>query len=129
MENKIMVHVRPIVTKTDYKDTLQKIESLMELTKKTKKEEAELDILATLVERYEEIHFPITAPDPIEAIKFSMEQMGLTQKNLAEILGSKQRASEYLGRKIPLSIGAIRKIKLAMNISGDTLLQEYETVK
>ncbi len=129
MENKILVQIRPIESKLDYKDAVKKIETLMELSKRSKKEDAELDILATLVERYEEIHYPIDKPDPIEAIKFKMEQMNLTQKNLGEILGSKQRASEYLGRKIPLSIQAIRKINSAMNISGDILLQEYELVK
>jgi HTH-type transcriptional regulator / antitoxin HigA len=129
MENKILVHIRPIESKLDYKNAVNKIEALMELSKRSKKEDAELDILATLVERYEEIHFSIDKPDPIEAIKFRMEQMNLTQKNLGEIVGSKQRASEYLGRKIPLSIGAIRKINSAMNISGDILLQEYELVK
>ncbi len=129
METKILVHVRPISTKSDYKDALERIESLMEISKKSRKENAELDILATLVERYEEEHFPISPPDPIEAIKFRMEQMGLTQTNLGEILGSKHRASEYLGRKLPLSIQAIRKIKAALGISGDILIQEYDTVK
>lgn len=129
MNNKILVHVRPILTKADHKDTLARIEVLMELSKKTKKEAAELDILATLVEHYEEEHFPISPPDPIEAIKFRMEQMGLSQTNLAEILGSKHRASEYLNRKLPLSIQAIRKIKAALNIPSDVLIQEYETAR
>ena len=127
MNHKILVHVRPVITKSDYKETLARIEVLMDLSQKTKKEAAELDILATLVERYEEEHYPINPPDPIEAIKFRMEQMGLSQTNLAEILGSKHRASEYLNRKLPLSIQAIRKIKAALNIPGYILIQEFDS--
>ena len=122
------MEIRPIKTEKDYNSALSRIDKFWGVKKDTP-EGDEFDLLVTLVESYELKHYPIAPPDPIEAIKFRMEQMGLSQTNLAEILGSKHRASEYLNRKLPLSIQAIRKIKAALNIPGYILIQEYETVK
>ncbi len=83
-----------------------------------------LDVLATLVEAYEERRFPIEAPDPIEAIQFRMEQMGLTRKDLEPILGSRARVSEILNRKRPLTLPMIRRLAADLKIPADVLIQE-----
>ncbi len=122
------IKIQPVVSKNDHKLALKRIETLMEKGNKTRGEELELETLFVLVDNFEEEHFRIFPPDPIEAIKFRMEQQGLSQTDLAGILGSKNRASEYLNKKIPLSINAIRKLREVLGISGDILIQEY-TVK
>jgi len=82
-----------------------------------------------LIERYEtELVGKFPDPDPIEAIKFKMEQMEMTQKDLAEVIGLKSRASEILARKRPMSINIIRKLSKALFIPADILIQPYETV-
>lgn len=124
-----IIKIQPVVNKTDYKLALKQIESLMDKEKKTKEEFLELETLAVLVEKYEADNFPFPAVDPIEAIKFRMEQEGLSQNDLAKILGSRNRASEYLNKKIPLSIQAIRTLQKRLGISGDVLLREYVTRK
>ena len=78
-----------------------------------------------LIEKYEDKHFPIEFPDPIEAIKFRMEQLGMNQSDLSEVVGLKSRASEILNRKRKLSIEMIRKLNSAMNIPLDVLIQPY----
>ncbi|WP_210415310.1 helix-turn-helix domain-containing protein [Leptospira fluminis] len=124
-----VIKIQPVVSKSDYHSAMKRIEVLMDSENKSKTEDLELETLFILVENYEEEHFPFPSADPIEAIKFRMEQEGLSQTDLAKILGSKNRASEYLNRKIPLSIHAMRKIKEALGISGDILLQKYLTKK
>jgi HTH-type transcriptional regulator/antitoxin HigA len=78
-----------------------------------------------LIEKYEDKHFPIEFPDPVEAIKFRMEQMGMNQSDLSEVVGLKSRASEILNRKRKLSIEMIRKLNTAMHIPLDILIQPY----
>jgi HTH-type transcriptional regulator/antitoxin HigA len=78
-----------------------------------------------LIEKYEDKHFPIEFPDPVEAIKFRMEQMGMNQSDLSEVVGLKSRASEILNRKRKLSIEMIRKLNSAMHIPLDILIQPY----
>lgn len=78
-----------------------------------------------LIEKYEDKHFPIDFPDPVEAIKYRMEQMGMNQSDLSEVVGLKSRASEILNRKRKLSIEMIRKLNTAMNIPLDVLIQPY----
>ncbi len=85
-------------------------------------------MLALIIEDYEDKNYPIEPPHPIEAIKFKMEQMGLSQKDLAEIIGQKSRASEILNRKRPMSINMILKISKALAIPADILIQPYEIV-
>jgi HTH-type transcriptional regulator/antitoxin HigA len=85
----------------------------------------ELEILGLLIDDYENKHFPIDLPDPIEAIKFRMEQLGYTQNDLSKILGQKSRASEILNKKRKLSLEMIRKLNLILNIPTNVLIQAY----
>ena len=85
----------------------------------------ELEILSLLIEKYEDEKFPIDLPDPIEAIKFRMEQMGMTQTDLANIVGQKSRASEILNRKRKLSLDMIRQLHQQWRIPTEVLVQAY----
>ncbi len=85
----------------------------------------ELEILGLMIDNYENTNFPIGFPDPVEAIKFRMEQMGYTQKDLADIVGIKSRASEILNRKRKLSLEMIRQIQENLNIPTEVLIQAY----
>ena len=82
-------------------------------------------ILSLLIEKYEKEHFPIEMPDPIEAIKFRMEQLGMKQKDLAEVVGYKSRVSEILNRKRKLTVEMIRKLSVKLLISTEILVQDY----
>jgi HTH-type transcriptional regulator/antitoxin HigA len=113
--------IRPIKTELDYKNALRRIEELMDAEPDTDAG-AELDVLATLVDAYEYNHFPITAPDPVEAILFRMEQMGIDRKALEPILGGRSRVSEVLNRKRGLSITQIRKLHDDLHIPYDNLI-------
>ena len=116
--------MKPIKTKKDYNKALKRLEVIFDSRPGTK-EGDELDILAMLIEKYEEEHYPIEAPDPIEAIKFRMEQMGYKQKDLAEIIGYKGRVSEILNRKRKLTIEMIRSLHHKLNIPLESLFQAY----
>ena len=96
-------------TEAEYRSALARVESLMDATQGSAQEE-ELELWSLLMERYEQEHFPIDLPDPVEAIKFRMEQEGLRQKDLAKVLPGKNRVSEVLHRKRPLSLGMIRSL-------------------
>ena len=93
--------------------------------KKGSAEGDELELLSILIDNYEKIHYPIGLPDPIEAIKFRMEQMNYTQKDLANILGIKSRASEILNRKRKLSLEMIRQLHSKLKIPTEILIQAY----
>ena len=93
--------------------------------KKGTEEGDELELLGLLIEQYENEHFPIDLPDPIEAIKFRMEQLGYNQNDLAKIIGFKSRASEILNKKRKLSLEMIRLIHTSLNIPTDVLIQSY----
>jgi HTH-type transcriptional regulator/antitoxin HigA len=82
-----------------------------------------LDVLTTLIEAYEDIHYPMDPPDPIEAIKFRMEQQGLTRKDLESLIGTRTRVAEVLNRRRGLSIEMIRRLHKALGISADVLIQ------
>jgi HTH-type transcriptional regulator / antitoxin HigA len=82
-----------------------------------------LDVLATLIDAYEVIHYPMDPPDPIEAIKFRMEQQGLTRKDLEPLIGTRTRVAEVLNRKRNLSIGMIRRLHEGLGISAEVLIQ------
>lgn len=117
-----------IRTEEDYQAALKRLDHIFHAKQGTQEQE-ELEILVMLIQRYEDEtvgEFP--DPDPIEAIKFKMEQMDMTQKDLAEVIGLKSRASEILSRKRPMSINIIRKISHALSIPADILIQPYETV-
>jgi HTH-type transcriptional regulator/antitoxin HigA len=114
------MNIKLIKTEKDYEKALKRANALWD-ARANSKEEDELDILVTLIEKYETEYHPIKAPDPVEAIKFRMEQMGMKQKDLAKIVGA-NRASEVLSGKRPLSINMIRVLRDELNISADFLV-------
>lgn len=113
-----------IKTKKDYQQALDRLELIFDAKKGTK-EGDELEILSILIDQYENEHFPIDLPDPIEAIKFRMEQLGYTQTDLAKVVGLKSRASEILSKKRKLSLDMIRQLHEKLNIPTDVLIQAY----
>jgi len=112
-----------IKTEEEYTGALAHVESLMEARPGSPKEE-ELELWSLLVERYEQERFPIDLPDPVEAIKFRMEQEGLQQKDLVKYFPGKNRVSEVLNHKRPLSIGMIRALHRGLGIPAEVLLRE-----
>ena len=118
-----MMKVKMIRNEKDYKQALAQIELLMDATPDSPEEE-ELDLLAFLIEKYEEEHFPIELPDPVDAIKFRMEQLGLIRKDLIPYLGSQSKVSEVLNRKRPLSLSMMRALHDGLGIPAEVLLQE-----
>ncbi len=123
-----MKNLKPIRTKADYEASLAEIERLWGARRGTRKGDR-LDILATLIDAYENEHYPMDPPDPIEAIKFRMEQQGLSRKDLAEILGSRTRVAEVLNRRRGLSINMIRRLHQKLGISVDVLIRPIRTKK
>jgi len=117
-----MKDLRPIRSEKDYERALAEVEELWGANAGTLKGDR-LDILATLIEAYETEHYPMDPPDPIEAIKFRMEQQGLTRKDLEEILGTRTRVSEVLNRKRGLSINMIRALHDKLGISAEILIR------
>jgi HTH-type transcriptional regulator/antitoxin HigA len=115
--------IRPIRTKRDYERALQRIERLMDADPGSD-EGDELEVLATLVEVYEEKHFPMGAADPIEAILFRMDQQGLQRKDLEPFIGSRHRVSEVLNRKRGLSLDMIRRLHAGLGIPLQVLVGE-----
>ena len=116
--------IRPIKTKKDYKAALARMEQIFDAKAGTV-EGDELEVLGILVEKYENEHFPVGLPDPIEAIKFRMEQLGYSQNDLAKVIGLKSRASEILSRKRKLTLEMIRNLHETMNIPTEVLIQSY----
>lgn len=118
------MNIKPIKTEKDYNEALKRLEVIFDAKAGTE-EGDELEILGILIEKYEDIHFPIDLPDPIEAIKFRMEQMGYTQADLANVIGLKSRASEILNKKRKLSLEMIRKLHENFKIPTNVLIQAY----
>lgn len=116
--------LKPIKSEQDYELALDRLEIIFDALPGTE-ESDELEILAILIEKYEKESFPIDLPDPIEAIKFRMEQMGYTQSDLAEMIGLKSRASEILSKKRKLSLDMIRTLSQKLHISSEVLIQSY----
>ena len=116
--------IKPIKTKKDYQEALTRLETLFDAKKGSPKGD-ELEILGMLVDNYENENFPVGFPDPVEAIKFRMEQLGYTQTDLANVVGLKSRASEILSRKRKLSLEMIRQIHDRLNIPTEVLIQAY----
>ena len=114
--------LKPIRSKADYEHALAEAERLWGAKAGTP-EGDRLDILATLIDAYEVRHFPMDPPDPIEAIKFRMEQQGLSRKDLQPLIGTRTRVAEVLNRKRSLSIGMIRRLHEGLGISADVLIQ------
>lgn len=111
-------------TDEDYKNALGRLEEVFDAPADSK-EGDEAELLVLLIENYENVHYPIEAPDPIEAIKFRMEQMGKTNKDLAEIIGYKSRVSEILNRKRKLSLNMIRNLHEKWKIPYESLMVDY----
>lgn len=116
--------LKPIKTEQDYFQALERLELIFDAKPGTK-EGDELEILGILLEKYEDEHFPIELPDPIEAIKFRMEQLNYSQNDLAEVIGLKSRASEILNKKRKLSLDMIRKLTEKLHIPSEVLIQAY----
>ncbi|MCI5218184.1 MAG: transcriptional regulator [Candidatus Electrothrix sp. LOE2] len=118
------MEIRPIKTETDYSKALKAVEKLMGAKRNTP-EGDRLDVLATLIEAYEEKHHPVSPPDPVEAIIHQMESQGLSRNDLIPFLGSRSRVSEILNRKRLLSINMIRKLQEGLGISAEILVKPY----
>lgn len=119
------MNIKPIRNEADYEAALERIHAIFG-AQPDSDEGDELDILMLLVERYEELHYPIETPDPIEFLEYLMQLRGAGQPELARLLGSRSRASEILNRKRPLTLDQIRKISAAWQVPVEPLIREYE---
>ncbi|CAD5254016.1 MULTISPECIES: type II toxin-antitoxin system HigA family antitoxin [unclassified Imperialibacter] len=116
--------IKVIKTEGDYQLALKRLEVIFHAPADSK-EGDEAEILSILIEKYENEHYPIAAPDPIEAIKFRMEQMGMDNQDLAEIIGYKSRVSEIFSRKRKLTLKMIRNLHEKLNIPYESLMADY----
>ena len=116
--------IKVLKTEEDYQQAISRQEKIFHAVLDTK-EEDEAELLTILIEKYEDEHFPIEAPDPIEAIKFYMEQMELTNKDLAEIIGYKSRVSEIFNGRRKLTLKMIRNLHDKLNIPYESLIADY----
>jgi HTH-type transcriptional regulator / antitoxin HigA len=121
------MEIKPIHTNADYKAALREITALMESDPDLGTPDGDrLDVLATLVQAYETKHHPIEPPDPIEAIKFRIEQGGLTIKDLEPFIGKSNRVYEVLGRTRPLTLPMIRRLHKGLGIPAEVLIAERD---
>ena len=118
------MEINVIKTEEDYNKALKRLEEVFDAPVNSPQGD-EAELLTLLIEKYEEEHYPIESPDPIEAIRFRMEQMNMNKKDLAEVIGYKSRVSEILNRKRKLSLNMIRRLHKKMRIPYDSLLSEY----
>lgn len=116
--------IKPIKTEKDYTQALDRLEVIFDASPDSK-EGDEAEILSLLIENYENIHYPIDAPDPIEAIKIRMEEMNLKQKDLVGVIGGKSRVSEILNKKKRLTVDMIRDLEKFLSISASVLVNIY----
>ena len=119
------MNIKPVRTKADHRVALKEIESLMNARANTPEGER-LDVLVTLVEAYERKHFPMDMPDPVEAIKFVMEQRGLTVKDLESMIGRANRIYEVLNHKRPLTLKMIWRLHQGLGIPAECLIRPTE---
>lgn len=122
------MNIKPIKTESDYRLTLQMLDNLFDAPIGTP-ESDEADLLALMIDEYEKEHYPIEAPDPIEAIKIRMEEMQLKQIDLVNEIGGKSRVSEILNKKRKLTVEMIRKLTTRLNLSPGLLIADYQLVK
>ena len=118
------MEIKVIKTEEDYNKALKRLEEVFDAPVNSPQGD-EAELLTLLIEKYEEEHYPIESPDPIEAIRFRMEQMNMNKKDLAEVIGYKSRVSEILSRKRKLSLNMIRQLHKKLRIPYDSLLNEY----
>ncbi|AHJ13884.1 helix-turn-helix domain-containing protein [Sulfurospirillum multivorans] len=117
------MNIQPIKTEMDYEKALERVDVLMEMNPEIGTPQSdELEILALLIEKYEEKYWAIATPDPIEAIKYRMEELGLKQKDLVPMIGSKSKVSEVLNRKIGLSLSMIAQLSARLHIPLEVLV-------
>jgi len=122
-----MMSIRPIHNETDYDKALDRVDELMDLSPALGTAQSdELEVLALLIEKYEEKAWAISEPDPIEAIKVRMEQMHLKQKDLVPYIGNKSKVSEVLNRKVGLSLGMITSLAKGLHLPLEVLVQSSE---
>ncbi|GAA4325091.1 DNA-binding protein [Pigmentiphaga soli] len=118
------MEIRPIYTEADYRAALKEISRLMESDPALGTPDGDrLDVLATLVQAYEAKHYPIDLPDPVEAIKFRMEQAGLTPKDLEPMIGKRNRVYEVLNRKRGLTLPMIWRLHTELGIPAESLIR------
>ena len=123
-----MRRIKPVKTRADYEAAMVEVRRLWGAKSGTPDGDR-LDVLATLVDAYEAEHFPMDPPDPIEAIKFRMEQQGLTRKDLEDLLGTRTRVAEVLNRRRGLSINMIRRLHEKLGISAEVLIRPSRNKK
>lgn len=117
--------IKPIRTEADYKAALKEISVLMENDPELGTPDGDrLDILSTLVEAYENRHFPMDLPDPVEAILFRMEQQGLKPKDLEPMIGQRNRVYEILNRKRPLTMAMVWRLHKGLGIPAESLIKQ-----
>jgi HTH-type transcriptional regulator/antitoxin HigA len=122
------MNIKPIKTEADYKDALKRLEVIFDAAIGTP-ESDEADILGLIIDEYEKKHYPIDAPDPIEAIKIRMKEMHLKQVDLIDAIGGKSRVSEVLNRKRKLTVEMIRNLHQRLNLSPKLLINDYPLTK
>lgn len=116
--------IKPIRSEADYHKALERLKVIFDAKRGTEVGD-ELEILSIVIDNYENEKFPIGMPDPISAIKFRMEQMGLKQKDLVELIGFKSRVSEVMNKKRKLTLEMIRKLNTNLHIPTEVLIQDY----
>ena len=121
------MEIKPIRTEDDYRAALQEVSALVDMDPAPGTPEGDrLDVMATLVEAYEVKHYPIAPPDPIAAIRFRMDQQGLTVHDLVPLIGPLNRVYEVMARKRPLTLHMIRRVSKSMHIPADVLIINTE---
>jgi len=123
-----VMKINPIKTNSDYQNALKRLEVIFDAVIGTH-ESDEADILGLMIDDYEKKHYPIEAPDPIEAIKIRMEEMKLKQVDLVNEIGGKSRVSEILNRKRKLTVEMIRNLTKRLNLSAGLLIHDYQLIR
>ncbi len=116
--------IKPINTEQDYEQALKRLEVIFDADKGTA-EGNELEVMSILIDKYENEHYSIGLPDPVEAIKFRMEQLGFSNEDLAKLIGTKSKVIDILNRKKKLTLGIIRQLHNKLHIPTDVLIQAY----
>jgi len=122
------MNIKPIKSEADYREALLRLEAIFDQKIGTP-ESDEADILGLMIEEFEKKHYPIEAPDPIEAIKIRMEEMHLKQVDLVDAIGGKSRVSEVLNRKRKLTVEMIRNLNQRLNLSPGLLINDYQLTR
>ena len=122
------MNIKPIKSEVDYRDALKRLDAIFDAAIGTP-EGDEANILGLVIDEYEKKHYPIEAPDPIEAIKIRMEEMHLKQVDLVEAIGGKSRVSEILNRKRKLTLDMIRNLNKRLNLSPALLINDYHLTR